>query len=187
MTNEEIKTALNCCMEWTANGGKTNCTNCPMDKNKPCHVNLHLEAVKRIKELEAANKKLQDEVDSLCNENDGLELRTESLDEQLTRKTRQLESENAALRERLEKAVELPCKVGDTIYSLDHFDLKIRENKVIAITFLLSNSVNHLEVQAHNFRGAVASFESIDFGKDVFTDRSAAEARLAELKGGKDG
>lgn len=94
-----------------------------------------------------------------------------------------LEAENAALRERLEKTVELPCKVGDTIYSLDHFDLKIRENKVIAITFLLSNSVNHLEVQAHNFRGAVASFESIDFGKDVFTDRSAAEARLAELKG----
>ena len=96
-----------------------------------------------------------------------------------------LKAENAALKEKLEKAVELPCKVGDTIYSLDHFDLKIRENKVIAITFLLSNSVNHLEVQAHNFRGAVASFESIDFGKDVFTDRSAAEARLAELKGGE--
>lgn len=98
----------------------------------------------------------------------------------------QLKAENAALRERLEKTVELPCKVGDTIYSLDHFDLKIRENKVIAITFLLSNSVNHLEVQAHKFRGAVASFESIDFGKDVFTDRSAAEARLAELKGEKE-
>ena len=102
------------------------------------------------------------------------------------KKISDLQSKNAALRERLEKAVELPCKVGDTIYSLDHFDLKIRENKVIAITFLLSNSVNHLEVQAHNFRGAVASFESIDFGKDVFTDRSAAEARLAELKGEKE-
>lgn len=105
--------------------------------------------------------------------------------ETLEKENEQLKAENAALRERLEKTVELPCKVGDTIYSLDHFDLKIRENKVIAITFLLSNSVNHLEVQAHNFRGAVASFESIDFGKDVFTDRSAAEARLAELKGGK--
>ena len=106
--------------------------------------------------------------------------------ETLEKENEQLKAENAALRERLEKAVELPCKVGDTIYSLDHFDLKIRENKVIAITFLLSNSVNHLEVQAHNFRGAVASFESIDFGKDVFTDRSAAEARLAELKGEKE-
>ena len=105
--------------------------------------------------------------------------------ETLEKENECLKAENAALRERLEKTVELPCKVGDTIYSLDHFDLKIRENKVIAITFLLSNSVNHLEVQAHNFRGAVASFESIDFGKDVFTDRSAAEARLAELKGGK--
>ena len=97
----------------------------------------------------------------------------------------QLGDENAALRERLEKAVELPCRVGDTIYSLDRIDLKIRENKVIAITFLLSNSVNHLEVQAHNFRGAVASFESIDFGRYVFINRADAEARLAELKGGK--
>ena len=105
--------------------------------------------------------------------------------ETLEKENEQLKAENADLRERLEKTVELPCKVGDTIYSLDHFDLKIRENKVIAITFLLSNSVNHLEVQAHKFRGAVASFESIDFGKDVFTDRSAAEARLAELKGGE--
>ena len=102
---------------------------------------------------------------------------------ELTRKARQLTEENAALRERLEKAVELPCRVGDTIYSLDRIDLKIRENKVIAITFLLSNSVNHLEVQAHNFRGAVASFESIDFGRYVFINRADAEARLAELKG----
>lgn len=113
-------------------------------------------------------------------------LAMKSKEDDLVEQIEQLKSENAALRERLEKTVELPCKVGDTIYSLDHFDLKIRENKVIAITFLLSNSVNHLEVQAHNFRGAVASFESIDFGKDVFTDRSAAEARLAELKGGKE-
>ena len=97
-----------------------------------------------------------------------------------------LEAENAELRERLEKAVELPCRVGDTIYSLDRIDLKIRENKVIAITFLLSNSVNHLEVQAHNFRGAVASYESIDFGRYVFITREAAEARLAELKGEKE-
>ena len=97
-----------------------------------------------------------------------------------------LKAENAALCERLSRAVELPCRVGDTIYSLDRIDLKIRENKVIAITFLLSNSVNHLEVQAHNFRGAVASFESIDFGRYVFINRADAEARLAELKGGKD-
>ena len=101
------------------------------------------------------------------------------------KKISDLQAENAALRERLGKAVELPCRVGDTIYSLERIDLKIRENKVIAITFLLSNSVNHLEVQAHNFRGAVASFESIDFGRYVFINRADAEARLAELKGEK--
>lgn len=105
--------------------------------------------------------------------------------EQMRKEFDRLTAESAALRERIEKAVELPCRVGDTIYSLDRIDLKIREYKVIAITFLLSNSVNHLEVQAHNFRGAVASFESIDFGRYVFINRADAEARIAELKGEK--
>lgn len=63
MTDEEIKTALNCCMEWTANGGKTDCANCPMDKEKPCHINLHLAAIKYIEELEEKNAALRERLD----------------------------------------------------------------------------------------------------------------------------
>lgn len=33
-----------------------------------------------------------------------------------------LQAENAALRERLEKAVELPCSVGTTVYGVGFFD-----------------------------------------------------------------
>ena len=33
-----------------------------------------------------------------------------------------LKAENAALRERLEKAVELPCKVGDKVYGVGFTD-----------------------------------------------------------------
>lgn len=35
---------------------------------------------------------------------------------------KRLEADNAALRERLEKAVELPCKVGDIVYCVDYED-----------------------------------------------------------------
>lgn len=199
MSNEEIKTALNCCMEWTANGGKTDCANCPMDKSKPCHINLHLAALKRIEELEAANKKLQDEVDSLCNENDGLELRAESLDEQLTRKTRQLEAENAALRERLEKAVELPFSIGDMAYYCDYIDYKgyvIIERKIVGIK-QIKNEPKWWD-RRESFMAAIVQgkkqcndeigewcYDIDAFGTEWWTDRAAAEKRLAELGGEK--
>ena len=42
--------------------------------------------------------------------------------ETLEKENEQLKSENAALRERLEKAVELPVKVGDIVYCVEDED-----------------------------------------------------------------
>ena len=81
--------------------------------------------------------------------------------------------------------VKLPCGVGGTIYKISPITNKIDEHTVIAITFLLSKSVNHLSVHAANYRGAVMTFEIVDYNKTWFTDRAAAEKRLAELKGEK--
>ena len=81
--------------------------------------------------------------------------------------------------------VKLPCGVGGTIYDINSITNKIQEYTVIAITFLLSKSVNHLTAHATNYRGAVMTFETVDYDKTWFTDRAAAEARLAELKGEK--
>lgn len=46
-----------------------------------------------------------------------------------------LTTENAELRERLDRAVELPCKVGDTIYQTDTNGTRIFKNTVKNIIF----------------------------------------------------
>ena len=82
--------------------------------------------------------------------------------------------------------MELPCIVGDIIYSINPFSKNIDEYKVISISFLLSQSVNHISVNALNYREALTTFEKYDFDKEWFTDKTKAEARLAELKGEKE-
>lgn len=51
--------------------------------------------------------------------------------EKVRKEIERLKSENADLRERLEKAVELPCKVGDTIYQTDTDGIRIFEGDII--------------------------------------------------------
>ena len=79
---------------------------------------------------------------------------------------KRLQEENAELRERLEKAVELPCKVGDTVYQYDHAG-NIYASRIRSIIF--------------NTRGI--AFDERAIGKSIFLTKEAAEARLTELKG----
>lgn len=100
-----------------------------------------------------------------------------------------LEEENAALRERLENAVELKAKVGDTIYlpwiydgnfdiaSLLITGIYFKNDEFHYITNLKSDSAIYLAKYEYGI------FRNQDFDNIVFTDRIAAEARLAELKG----
>lgn len=46
-----------------------------------------------------------------------------------------LESENAELRARLDKAVELPCKVGDTVYEKGMYEGDVYEHRIRKIIF----------------------------------------------------
>lgn len=46
-----------------------------------------------------------------------------------------LQSENAALRERLEKAVELPCKIGDRFYIVEYYPPEIIEEECCDFSF----------------------------------------------------
>jgi len=80
--------------------------------------------------------------------------------------------------------VELPCKVGDTVYEIRDpkiFNEKIVEMRVIAITFLVSSCCKHLSITVENSREANLLFELDDFGKTVFLDRAEAEAKLKKL------
>lgn len=74
-----------------------------------------------------------------------------------------LEAENAALRERLEKAWELPF--GDRVWF-------ITEDEEGAESYIISKPTDLLTVD-----------ELYEMGKKYFTTREAAETRLAELKG----
>lgn len=94
------------------------------------------------------------------------------------------EAENAALRERLEKTVELKVKVGDKIYCIHRTsDPIIIEWQVDEIRITDHNCILHLVIAGtKNYRNEPSQY----YGKWWFTTREAAEARLTELKGGKE-
>lgn len=101
--------------------------------------------------------------------------------EQLKAENARLIAENAELKARLEKAVELPCKVGDTVWCIRAYGkgYQIEENSVIEIVFEYGNNM-----RIKTSRG-LFGYDKWTYGLDCFTDRSEAEARLAELNGGK--
>ena len=90
-------------------------------------------------------------------------------------------AEIAELRTRLEKAVELPVKVGDTIYCIRNCGTgryRVEEHTVIEVVFEYDN-----QMRIKTSYGLFGC-EKWTFGLDCFADRAKAEARLAELKGG---
>lgn len=95
-----------------------------------------------------------------------------------------LQSENAALRARLEKAVELPCKVGDTIYEVTSAGIYEWEVESIYLRTKIfqANCVNKNDYKMHwNFIKADYCNEFEGKGR-VRVNRLEAEARLSELK-----
>lgn len=94
-----------------------------------------------------------------------------------------LQAENADLRERLERAVELPCKLGDTIYKV--------YNKCDGHNCPFNGYYGKWRCDYEGERrcGPFIStehfcYDHIPFiNKTVFTSKEAAEALLAELKG----
>ena len=95
-----------------------------------------------------------------------------------------LESENASFCERLKKAVEIPCRVGDKVYCIHG----------MSNPELLEWQVNEIRITDHNYMLQLGRAGTKDYrneasqfyGKWWFTELVAAEARLAELKGGKE-
>lgn len=103
-----------------------------------------------------------------------------------------LQSENAALRERLKKAVELPLECGSAVWYLNtHKSISLNENTVyegILERYHLAPIGGKLyfivDIRIKNDYGITVLPEvEKDYGKTWFTSREAAEARLAELKG----
>ena len=104
------------------------------------------------------------------------------------KKISDLQSENAALRERLERAVELPCEPGANLFTIEkHYEfitygaVEYRvENKYCAGEIVVCEDGRFC------FYTPTYNPKCLVFGEDIFTTREAAEARLAELKGEKE-
>ena len=98
----------------------------------------------------------------------------------------ELIAENASLRKQLENAVVLPCKVGDTVYAIEH-TLKpknlIFECKVFNIKLeIINTGIRDYSLCCFNQFGATEYFTMEDLGEHWFRTRKHAEARLKELE-----
>lgn len=126
---------------------------------------------------------------TVCADPEGFAVRWK---EQIVKEIEALKSENAALCERLEKAVELPVKLYSKVW-----DKNRKEFEIIGIEL---HGTNYYINCANKATGEIASFDGEDIGDEWFTteelcdlhrrafglDKSkieSAEARLAELKG----
>ena len=94
---------------------------------------------------------------------------------------KRLEAENAALRERLDKAIILPCKVGDIIYIIT-FGYNGKRVTPDNFADCWSYGMKEVEVTEDNLFIMCSHFRD----GSAFFDREAAEARLKELQGGKE-
>lgn len=96
-----------------------------------------------------------------------------------------LKSENAELRERLGRAVELPVKVGDTVYLLSQTS-RCPAGEIVGAKII--DFIGWEDGYRFTAKGGREWFSFLrgDIGTWVFTTREAALARLAELKGEKE-
>ena len=98
-----------------------------------------------------------------------------------------LQSENAALRERLEKAMELPLKVGSTVYIIHETDEEDKFNPWIDTGRIVTFSFDvELWIFVRYNSGLTMWYSKDTFDKEVCLTLEAAETRLAELKGEKE-
>lgn len=144
-------------------------------------------------------KYVDEDITRLTAENDNLTVELEVAQRDIDNLTRTLEeandeikaleAENVSLQKRLDNAVELPCKVGDTVYSVFEFP----NEKTV-----LKGTCNHININICN--GFPEIFIKLVFESNeqiflrtysgnalnnIFLLRSDAEARLAELKEGE--
>lgn len=95
-----------------------------------------------------------------------------------------LEAENAELKARLEKSVELPCKVGDTVWITEIIGIKDHSNG-LPILGIRQGTVEEIEFNRNNeiwvraFFGILYCCRKVE---DFYFTKEAAEARIKELE-----
>lgn len=95
-----------------------------------------------------------------------------------------LTAENAELRERLDKAIEPPVKIGDKKYMPDCDGTMVLEETVIGVRLSYDNICGVCVdcVETRTQRGAVERFTYPQWQTLLYDTREATEARLKEIK-----
>lgn len=97
-----------------------------------------------------------------------------------------LKAENAELRARLDRAVELPLKAGSTVYIIHETDEEDKFNPWIDTGRIVTFSFDvKLWIFVRYNSGLTMWYSKDTFDKEVCLTLEAAEARLVELKGEK--
>lgn len=91
---------------------------------------------------------------------------------------------NAGYRKQSESVIELPCKVGDTLYVISQTKDKrflpfIKEYEVTSISIKKKRIVIY-----HEMDGYIKTFKEIDFGKTVFLSKAEAERVVTDNNDG---
>lgn len=105
-----------------------------------------------------------------------------------------LKAENAELRARLNKAIELPCKVGDTVYCISPpFNDNVDKGEIVCVRatkwmdkydFCITVKGNQPLIYVEDDAiEPLRTYYREDINETWFTDRAEAEKKLAELKG----
>ena len=94
--------------------------------------------------------------------------------------------ENAELHARLKKAVILPCKVGDTVYWIEKWRTEPQIDEYTVHGFMIDTTNEKVCIRVKlDKNGFFVPLVGEYKDKQLFFDRTKAEARLAELKGGE--
>jgi hypothetical protein len=105
----------------------------------------------------------------------------DAMAESVVEKIESLEKENAELKARLEKAVELPCKVGDVVYE-SNIDRNIVSTYTIKKISIFQYGTRYDWELIDGIYSNVPGFYDIALGKTIFLSKEQAEAKLKELK-----
>lgn len=97
-----------------------------------------------------------------------------------------LTAENAELRERLDKAIEPPVKIGDKKYAPDCRGTMVLEETVVGVRLSYDKKCGVCVdcVETRTQRGAAERLTYPQWQTLLYDTREAAEARLKELQGG---
>ena len=127
--------------------------------------------------------------------------------EQIVKEIQNLQAESAELRTRLDKAMELPCEMGDTIYTAiknctrckhynvgwaectapatANFDCESTHRTCFTQDIVTDECKKHLCVAELKFDLGFLDDKTGELKPQYFIDRAEAEARLKELQGGE--